>query len=70
MIRLPGGEDDDLLCGAKEIGAFIGKSEDQVKRLIKRRALPVFQLTANGRWHMRKSTWRRHVESLEERRCA
>jgi hypothetical protein len=53
----------DTLTGAAEIAAFLGKTERQIVHLLWKRKIPAFKL--GGRWHMRKSTYRAHIERLE-----
>lgn len=75
MIRLPGPDGDELLCGAKEIAAFIGRSVDATKRLLEAELLPAFRLRPGGRWYMRKASYRsfvaeREVRAPEEKRTS
>jgi hypothetical protein len=53
----------DTLSGASAIAAFLGKTERQTNHLLEKRQIPAFKL--GGRWHMRKSTYRSHIERLE-----
>jgi hypothetical protein len=55
----------DLLYGAPAIGAFLGLSVTQAYRLLEAGRLPGFKL-ADKKWRARKSTLRRHIESLEQ----
>ena len=54
----------DLLEGSAAIAGFTGKTKRQVDHMLETRQLPgAFKL--GGRWHMRKSTYLRHIERLE-----
>jgi hypothetical protein len=55
---------DDLLEGCKEIAEFIRKPERTAYYWCASAQLPAFKM--GGKWHMRKSRWRRHVEELED----
>ncbi len=53
----------DTLTGAAEIAAFIGKPVRRVNHMLKSRQLPAFKL--GKLWHMRRSAYRRMVETRE-----
>jgi hypothetical protein len=55
---------DDLLNGAGEIGAFLKKTPRQTYYLLENRLIPAFKF-GDKNWQARKSTLKRHVESLE-----
>lgn len=53
----------DILEGAASIAAFTGKTIRQANYLLETGQLPAFKI---GRtWHMRRSTFHRHIERLE-----
>jgi hypothetical protein len=54
---------DDTLEGTHAIALFIGKTDRQTDYLLQMKRLPAFKL--GDKWHMRKSTYRAHVERLE-----
>lgn len=53
---------DELLCGAKEISRFIGRSIDTTKRMLETGRLPAFK--CGERWHMRKGAYRSWSDGL------
>ncbi len=54
---------DDTCAGAEAIAKLIGKTLRQTNYLLETDQLPAFKI---GRtWHMRRSTYLRHIESLE-----
>lgn len=55
---------DDLMSGVPAIAAFLGKSERQTYHLLERGKLPAFKI-GDRKWEARKSTLRKHIESLE-----
>jgi hypothetical protein len=55
---------EDTLAGADAIGRYFGKSRRQTFYLCEKKQIPAFKLC--GTWHMRKSTYRRRIEKLEE----
>ena len=55
---------DDLLDGADEIAAFMGWNKRRVFYAVERKLIPIFRV--GNRLSARKSTLRRHVESLEQ----
>lgn len=54
---------DDTIVGVAGIAVHIGKTERQTFYLLEKRQLPGFKLS--GKWHLRKSTYARHIEKLE-----
>jgi hypothetical protein len=54
---------DDTLQGVKQIAAHIGKTERQTVYACETGQIPAFKLL--GKWHMRKSTYARHLDRLE-----
>jgi hypothetical protein len=54
---------DDTLEGVAEIAAYIGKTERQAVYMCEQRHIPAFKL--GGKWHLRKSTYARHIARLE-----
>lgn len=60
---------EDLLDGVTAIAAFTGWSERQVYYMAERGLLPLFKV-GERKWSGRKSTLRRHIDSLEARRGA
>ncbi len=54
---------DDLLKGAAEIASFTGCTKRQAERQLEAGHLPAFKI--GGRWHMRRSTFRQMVATLE-----
>jgi hypothetical protein len=55
---------DDLLEGVEAIAAFTGWSKRRVYHLAEKGKLPLFKV-GDRTWYGRKSTLRRHIESLE-----
>ena len=55
---------DDMLKGAKAIGEHIDEDKRRTFYLLERRLIPAFKIGAL--WHMRKSSYRRHIEQLEQ----
>jgi hypothetical protein len=58
------GDNADLLAGAAAIAAHAGQTERQIEHLLSMGRLPAFKL--GGRWYMRKSTYRRFLQELED----
>jgi hypothetical protein len=54
---------NDTLEGTRAIAEFIGKTERQTNHLLATKRLPAFKL--GDKWHMRRSTYRAHIERLE-----
>lgn len=54
----------DLLDGVAEIAEFTGLPERRVYYLAERGLLPLFKM-GDRKWQARRSTLRRHIESLE-----
>ncbi len=53
----------DILEGASPIATHIGKTIRQTNYLLETGQLPAFKI---GKiWHMRRSTFQRHIEQLE-----
>jgi hypothetical protein len=67
-LKLPAADDidiaDDLIEGVDAIAEFIGKKPRAVFLLCNAQEIPAFKLL--GRWHMRKSRYRRHIAELED----
>lgn len=55
---------EDLLTGVEAIAAFTGLTRREVYHLAPKGKLPVFKV-GDRKWCARKSTLRRHIESLE-----
>jgi len=53
----------DTLFGVEEIAAFLRVTRRRAYYLCETREIPSFKL--GGRWHLRRSTYLRHVEHLE-----
>src|SRR5262249_9844501 len=60
---------DDLLDGMKAICRFLNIKERQGYELAETGRLPLFKL-GDRKWQARKSTLRRHIESLESKGTA
>ena len=58
---------DDLLDGVSAIAAFTGWPERRVYYFAEKGIIPVFKV-GERKWCGRKSTLRRHIESLESKR--
>lgn len=58
----------DLLDGIPAIAAFLGLPVRRTYELAEKNKLPLFKL-GDRRWQGRKSTLKRHVESLETQRA-
>jgi excisionase family DNA binding protein len=54
----------DFLDGVPAIAAFLGLPARRVYELAEKKRIPAFKL-GDGKWQARKSTLRRHIESLE-----
>lgn len=54
---------EDTLQGASEIAAYTGLSLRRTNYLLEKQQLPAFKI--GNRWHMRRSTFARHIEELE-----
>lgn len=57
---------EDLVGGAKAIGAELGVDERRAFHLLERGHIPGFKL--GGRWYARRSRLRLHIERLEQSR--
>jgi hypothetical protein len=57
---------NDLLDGAAAIGEFLQKTPRQTYHLLENGKLPAFKI-GDRKWQARKSSLRRHIESLEAR---
>jgi hypothetical protein len=55
---------DDLLDGVEAISKFTGLPRRRIYYLAENGLLPLFKI-GDRRWQARKSTLRRHIESLE-----
>ena len=66
-----GNEDlaDDLLTGVEAIAAFTGLKSREVYYLAERGKLPLFKM-GERKWCGRKSTLRRHIDTLEASQAA
>jgi hypothetical protein len=53
----------DLLSGVQVIAEFTGWPERRVYYLAEKKLIPLFKI--GDRWHGRKSTLRRHLDSCE-----
>ena len=53
----------DILEGAAAIAVYIGKTLRQTNYLLETGQLPAFKI--GKAWHMRRSTFQRHIEQLE-----
>ena len=56
-------DDSDIVVGFGGIAKAINKTPRQVIHLCETKQIPAFKF--GGRWHMRLSTYRKHLESLE-----
>jgi hypothetical protein len=54
---------DDTLESVAKIAPWIGKTERQTFYMLESGQLPGYKL--GGKWHMRKSRYRRFIEELE-----
>jgi hypothetical protein len=54
---------EDILVGADAIAAHIRKTKRQTFYLLETKQIPAFKLARA--WHMRKSSYRTHIEQLE-----
>jgi hypothetical protein len=54
---------DDVLVGAVQIAAHLGKDPKEVGYLLGTNQLPAYKLAQ--KWHMRKSRYLRFIEELE-----
>jgi hypothetical protein len=54
---------EDMAEGVEEIALVIGKSKRQTYHLCETKQIPAFKLA--GKWHMRRSTYRKYIEALE-----
>ena len=59
---------EDILTGAKAIGAEIGIGERRAFYLLEQKIIPGFRL--GKRWHARKSKLREHILDLEREASA
>jgi hypothetical protein len=55
---------DDLLVGAAAITNHTGEMRRRINYLLEKGDLPAFKM--RGRWYMRKSSYKAHLEKLEE----
>jgi hypothetical protein len=60
---------DDMMSGATEIAEFIGEDERRTYYMLEKGMLPAFKFGKGKKsvWRMRKSTFRQHIERLEQR---
>jgi excisionase family DNA binding protein len=56
----------DFLDGVSAIAAFLGLPTRRVYELAEKKRIPVFKFGEGKKWQARKSTLRRHIESLED----